>query len=461
MSTEVTQLELAYPEIKLRNGHKREYKQLIDNFFAEYNNDKPGRKQLKAPHKQVLQELIFYAHIIIERDAKLLREEGLTDGVTPSSWIRVNMNRFILSRELHRSPDTVKRYKRRLAEAGAILTSQEDFDRVGINRGSRKHVLINPDLLLIYDRFNPEYQPTSPYLSETEIRAIREKKGANCIGVTGTVTLPDQGNNEIMPVETVQKRRSAEAEHKTGSYRITTLPDHPPKLNAGPDHQKSCAKKGRKIAKNSSSEPQNPIIEARPGENSPEIEEKTPQASKKQDKLAELRRSFAIELYALLVHFLFRNHSIYAGEAKKAIAYIENVYAANLVNEEQAREWMKGYKWRVEKAAEFISRNNYDFSNVYPLHYLNVNNPKGFTATKAWLSKHREDLIRKARMQTINRQKLLEQQILKEAIGKYREFPTMQIFRQQMAIVQDKIPHLYNDFMNQVWESINGPQQQC
>jgi len=208
VENENQELSLAYPEVRLRRWYKAEYKQLIGNYFEHYNDDRPSREQLKAPHKQLLLELVFYAHIVIERDSKALASDGVSYEVTPQSWIRVNLNRFRLSRELHRSPDTVKRYKKRLAEAGAILSTQEDFDREGVHKGARNHVLINPDLLLIYDRFNPEYQPTSPYLSLTEILAIRKFKGADCIGVSSTATLPDQVNNEIRAVETVDKRLS-------------------------------------------------------------------------------------------------------------------------------------------------------------------------------------------------------------------------------------------------------------
>jgi hypothetical protein len=448
-------LSLAYPEVRLRRWYKAEYKQLIGNYFEHYNDDRPSREQLKAPHKQLLLELVFYAHIVIERDSKALASDGVSYEVTPQSWIRVNLNRFRLSRELHRSPDTVKRYKKRLAEAGAILSTQEDFDREGVHKGARNHVLINPDLLLIYDRFNPEYQPTSPYLSLTEILAIRKFKGANCIGVSSTAALQEQVNNEIRAGETVDKRRPAIAEQSTGAKEL--LPEHPPKLDVfKPEHQKSSAKKGTKIQENlpdSPVEAENWNKEVAPA---PATSPENSEIREKRGKLAVLRRAFAVELYAILVHFLFRDHSVYQGEASNAISYIEHVYAANLTTEAEAEKWMKQYKWRAKKAADYYNRHGYDTSNIYPSHYVNVHNPKGFVATKAWWIKHQNDLRRKASQKQVNQQKLTEMQVYKACLDECIAYPSVSIVKVKLAEVQEKIPHLLQQFTDEVWPAVNG-----
>lgn len=454
--TTITENEIVfeYPEIRLRRWHKAEYKQLITNYFDSYNEDKPSRDQLKAPHKQLLLELVFYAHIVIERDSKELSKDGVEHEITSQSWIRVDLNRFRLSRELHRSPDSVKRYKRRLAESGSILSSQEDFDRVGVHKGRRNHVLINPDLLLIYDRFNPEYQPTSPYLSLTEIQAIQKFKGANCIGVSSTTALQEQLNNEIRDVETVSKRRFDEiSKQSTGT--IKHLQEHPPKLNGSQrEHQKSSAKKGNKIENNSKIE----VIPASPEVVSNSVSIENPQPAQKSDKLAVLRRAFAVELYVFLVHFLFRNHSVYRGEEINTIAYIERVYAANLQSEEQAEMWMKQYKWRLQKAAKYIETHKYDTSNIYPLRYVNVKNTDGFSFinTRQWWLKHQADMTEKAQNREINAQKLLEMQLYSACLDECKLYPSLSIVKKQMEIIQDKVPHLLQDFRSEVGVVLNA-----
>jgi hypothetical protein len=446
MSTEV--VEIAYPEVRIRNGHKREYKKLIDNFFTSYNDGKPGREQLKAPHKQMLLELVFYAHIVVERDSKLLREDGLFE-IKPGSFVKVNLNRFVLANEIRRSPDTIKRYKKRLADAGAILVSQEDFDKHKINKGGRNHVLINPDLMLIYDRFNPDFQPTSPFLSETEIQGLRQKKSANCIGVSGTVTLPDQINNEIMDVQNVDKGVN-QIDNSTRTNPNKTLPEATPKLNGGgAEMQGNSHENAEKSAETPQQNPNKSSarkLEA--------VDNSTP--PRKRDKVADLKRMFALELYALMVRFLFKDHNIYKGEARQAVNYIEKVYFSTLRDQEHGEYMMKCYSWRVEKAADYIQKHNFDFSNIYPVHYLDIHNKKGFAATYTWYHKHRATEARKAKNRIVNGQKLLEKQLLQQAIDRVKENPSLYTFRQTMQEVQSKIPNLSYHFVEAVSQQINS-----
>lgn len=451
MSTEV--VEIAYPEVRIRNGHKREYKKLIDNFFTRYNDGKPSRDQLKAPHKQMLLELVFYAHIVVERDSKLLKEDGLTE-IKPGSYVKVNLNRFVLANEIRRSPDTIKRYKKRLADAGAILVKQEDFDKHSINKGGRNNVLINPDLMLIYDRFNPDFQPTSPFLSETEIQALRDKKSANCIGVSGTVTLPDQRNNQIMDVQNVEKGVTHERDESTRTNPNITLPEATPKLNdRGGEMQENSTENPEKNAETHVNNPnkreqKGSARKLEPVDNFP--------APRNRDKVADLKRMFALELYALMVRLLFKDHNIYQGEARQAVNYIEKVYFSTLRDQEHGEHMMKCYSWRVAKAADYIQKHNFDFSNIYPVHYLDIHNKKGFAATYTWYHKHRANETRKAKSRIVNGQKLLEKQLLQQAIDRVKDNPSLFTFRQTMKEVQSKIPNLTHNFVEAVSQQINS-----
>jgi hypothetical protein len=368
----------------------------------------------------------------------------------PGTHVKVNLNRFVLANEIRRSPDTIKRYKKRLADAGAILWKQEDFDKLNINKGARNDVLINPDFMLIYDRFNPDFQPTSPFLSETEIQGLRNKKSANCIPVTGTVTLPDQRNNKIMAVHDVEKGVKQELDESTRTNPNKTITRTPPKLNdQGPEMQENSPKNAEKNAetpeknKNKSS-----ARKLGPVDNS--------KAPRKRDKVADLKRMFALELYALMVRFLFKDHNIYKGEARQAVNYIEKVYFSTLRDQAHGEHMMKCYSWRVAKAADYIQKHNFDFSNIYPVHYLDSHNKKGCAATYTWYHKHRATEALKAKNRVVNSQKLLEKQLLQQAIDRVKENPSLYTFRQTMQEVQSKIPNLSPHFVEAVSQQINS-----
>ena len=152
MCNHMETIQLIYPEIRLEGSYYREQAVTIERFCAAYNQGRPSCEQLKGEHMGVLETLLGYAQIVIAQDTASFYRDGLETPYKPGDWIRVNLSKTILANQLKRKKctETIKRYKRRLIQAGAIIADREQFEELGLNKAHYNDVLINPDLVLVY-----------------------------------------------------------------------------------------------------------------------------------------------------------------------------------------------------------------------------------------------------------------------------------------------------------------------
>jgi len=439
-------MEIKYPEIKRTNGYLSEYKILIGNFCDQYNDGKPNREHLKTAHINLYHELVFYAMIVIARDAKmLLAEDEQLCTVDSKHYVRVNLNRFREANKTRCHPDTIKRYKKRLIEAGVIFASSEKFREFKVPKTHRSDVLINPDLLLIYDRFNKDYQPESEFLTATQIQELREMKRANYIGVSSTVTKLESSNNVIRDVDNVDKGISHPVDDLQKNKNIPEQEATPKQLAETLENKPIAAENEPKCEKNTHALAGNKEQEVPAGAESPEKTQKSTQAT---DNLTEMKRNFAIELYIYLVEILFKYHNIYPAEATKTINYISNTYFSTLQSENHGKAMLKAYRWRVDAAAAYNVQHKVDFSNVYPSRYMNVNYQYGFVHTKAWRDKNLNDRRVKEERDRKNQIVLAEKLAFEQAVKQYKSNATPKQYVELQAWFSDKYPHRLNDFAN-------------
>jgi hypothetical protein len=429
------------PAILREHGKKREYDVLIKNFIAHYNQDKKSGDQLKEPHLLLMHECIYYAQLSINIDSNLLRKDGCLNTHKLGNPIRINLSSYLESEKNIRSISTFKRRIFRLKKAGFITSEQEDFDRYRINKSRRSDVLINPEFLLIYDLSNPDFQPHSPFFSETDLLALTNVKRSKCHTVSGK-GLPQEQKNRIMDVDNVNQK--GVPTHRDES---PTLPEHdliPDTTTKQGDPEQESKQKTENFAPKSTPETVNTAAPQPPEQGSARKSEENTQ---KADTLAALKLSFARTFYIYLVQKLFIHHDIYHGEAQKAIDYLVQTYFSTVTSDQHARIILKKYKSRVDMAASYIRRKNFDFSNIYPCAYLAVNNPKGFAATKAWYDTRLSYKTAQAKQKQEFAKQLEEKKVMQQLQQSFTDKPDLSEVNRAMAFLSAHLPHKKTEYM--------------
>jgi len=157
-------MELIQPEIRLEWEYVGEYSKLFRNYCDIYNFSKSSKEYLRGNHLSLLINIFrcipttieWYDNILLSINKNLFVRDN-------KFWCKVNLNRHHLASRIHVHSDTIKRQIKRLLDAGIVISSDEIFKDLNIEKTHYNDVLINPDFLLLYDTLNPEYLPESPY----------------------------------------------------------------------------------------------------------------------------------------------------------------------------------------------------------------------------------------------------------------------------------------------------------
>lgn len=425
---------LQNPFIATEKKYFAEYIQLWNNFIAEYNLDadgesKPLSKQLRGPHMQTYFQLVHIARKSVNRDNRYLSKTGL-NVINPQEAYSIRTTRGNLSRALGMSTDTAHRYLTRLEQAGVVT-------RKGHGTRSPFELFINPDFLLIYDYQQENYLPGSKYF-RSENCENQTPLHANCTHIP--LCTKEHSNNIIMPVDnSTDKNLSCVLSDLQNEHHRGSLPA-PIVLN----NERNIRKQLKPIEKSK------PICEGLPPV-SAELEQKKEKSCAKKEKaevdLQRLRKSFAARLYAIMIDLLFKNHSIYEAEKDNAILYIERYYMSQITSKRQAEQTLNQYRWRTEMAASYIRRRNYNFSNIYPCAYLDINNKTGFSATKKWAKVSENEARRKRIARVANHKKLIDTDKLDKIIEQFNERPNLGTYKTCQTYVKKNIPHLFQEFI--------------
>jgi hypothetical protein len=438
------------PFLRTNGYHWAKQRTIIDNYWAHYNEGRPLREQLRSQHMHVFVRLVLMLEDELRKHNKLFADTPQLAALDNNNWLLLQNRRKQLIGHINKqSKTTIKRLIERLEEAGLVKTvNNEEFEALSGMPGKWNDLLINPELILIYDAQNFDFEPSSPWLTDTEKCGLQKKKHPSCTTVSSNSTLQESIKNEIMPVQNVEKGISHPVDGLLESDGNITLPEATPNLNGNQgENQTKQAGGAQKNTKKTQKTDLEPEQQSNPGRENQGIPNPEPS---KADILTERRHLLSLELYNFMVQNLFKTHEIYPAEATRTVHYLGKTYFKPVTSDEQGDWLLKLYKWRVKQAASYIDRKNFDFSNIYPYAYVNINNPKGFTATKAWYEKSVKDTQRKAKARELHKKDLADKQTLHQAIDEYQQNPTLRTFNRITKRLNDSNPHLYEQFIDTV-----------
>jgi len=386
-----------------------------------------------------MHECIYYCQIQTRKDNSDLKKDLCLNTHQVGKPMRINLSAYLEAHKNNRSVATFKRRIKRLKEAGFISSNQEDFDTWGINRKKRSDVLVSGDFLLIYDGLNTDFQPYTRFFCETDLLALNNVKSSFCTTVSGS-RLPQEQKNRIMDVHNVDKGVSSGNESPILPEQ-NLIPDTTTK-QGDPDQESK-----RNLEKFAQKSTEQSVPTPAPQEPEQGSARKSDENTQKADTLAALKLSFARTFYIYLVQKLFTNHDIYHGETQKAIDYLVQTYFSTVTSDQHARIMLKKYKTRVDMAASYIKRKNFDFSNIYPCAYLAVKNPKGFAATKAWYDTRISYKAAQAKQKQEYDRQLEEKKVMQQLQQNFTDKPDLSEVNRAMAFLAAKLPHKQNEYM--------------
>jgi len=402
---------------------------LYDSFAAAYNdtvttarkNGDHSRQPLRASHRALFLDLVFQAKGQMDR----LRYDFAADAggllaIPALEPYTLYTNRKHIARRSQKSESAIYRQILRLMDAGAIV------DKVGHGTHADFELLINPILLPISDFANEQFDPLAAITAYTQLQAPHEGLRAKCTPIG-----KDQNilNNGIIPEQKVESALPTTCLEQTGNtYRNTgssakpvpTPPDIPAQINTGSEINTASK-----------------INTGPDGEGRGEAS-----YSDRLRQHAERTRRFAVMFVEYLLKMLFASHNIYPAERRRAYEVAE-YYFRNCQTTAQCNMAFDIYRQRVDLAATYIARKNFDFSNIYPAHYLDPDNRTcGFGQTEQWLHKLRKYKEFKQRCNKSRK----EEAILQKTLVKFYQLPTIANYMSAQSYIRTYVPNKIDDF---------------
>ena len=398
------------------------------NFASEYNTDKPLREQLRPTHAKIFTRILtllsrqIYEHNKLFQDTPEFREIGDQEPVN------LRTNRKALSwveNTLKINENTVYRQLNRLIEARVIVGK--------INHGSQMNfeLLISPEILLISDLSNPEYEPTSKFL-KTENKAI--SNGLDTSFSPEHLTLEKELSNNLNI--TVDKE---------------SLPTVRDEIVREP--KKNLEKEHGEITRNNfeNSKHSNKLITQW---NAEQAEKKEQKPAPPKSGLRDHQKAAARWFFWYVLSSLFEGRTFNPAHLENTLAYVQQYYFANCYSVKVIETTRKLYKWRIDKAKQTVERHDTNMQWIFPGHYLNLskkgNNPDtgkpymSFANTASWPKKYENFLLQKVKQGKSS----TDQDKLNKQIRTFLNNPNMNQFRKCEAHVRKNIPHLINDFLS-------------
>ena len=144
-------------------------KEAFDNFALIYNSGKELNLQLRSHHHELFYKIVRFYTSELSKDKLLFKGGTFIDFRSDSTPI-LRTNNLSLSKELKRNKATIYRQLLRLIESGAIIEK--------IHHGTKHNyeLLINPEILLIFDLETPKYVPFSKFTTSLKQTGKRGHK---------------------------------------------------------------------------------------------------------------------------------------------------------------------------------------------------------------------------------------------------------------------------------------------
>ncbi len=381
-------MTIQQPYINITGNHFNKYVELWTNFSVEYNADLPNREKLKPAHRRLFYTLIRIASRTLKISNKMLQNSPLL-AMESNQPLRISTNRKELAdngfnKEITKR--TISNYLDRLVWAGVIKRAKFHGTQCNFE------LLINPNFLLISDYSNREYEPKSKFSTEflrTKKQAIRKAK-VKIFQHMFSDKRVKTFNNSIITNSDFVKNLKIDTTHleqygifgqaenisypKTSENIQKTFTENTPSKTTLNNKQ---AENGEKIT---------PKNGGGGGENSEELTY-WQKIEQKQQRIREYLTGAATVVYWYMVENLFPNHDINPSQKAKAIDYLIDEYFLNEmfnITQKDIDRYTENYKRRIDLAKGYIERNNFNTQWIFPVRYLDKDNPKGFVATKKW-----------------------------------------------------------------------------
>jgi len=385
-------------------------KERFDKFTKNFNVDKKLQKQLRLVHYELFYALIrLYIKTIQEHNDTFSQCPDMR-AINPLKPPALFTNNVMLSNQMHNSEDSVYRHLLRLKTAGVI---------------SKKYHGANHNYELA---INPEFLGFLDISQSAEKQVAYAPPNATC-GLSQNIQ--ETFNNITIPV---QKGINVNVDDS-----IETTTGNQEGINASVDVTIETSFTGN-TRKNQENTADAQVF-------SKEYQKKLKESG---EMLRGLKASFSAWLYSLAISCLWLDREIHEGEKIKALQYLESNYFEHCNTYADFDRTMKEFNWRIEAAGRNIKKK--DFGEnwfVFPVHYFDLSNSKGFRGTKQWYLLSKENTRRRAER---NRRKT-DLEKLSEQIKLYLKTPDVPTFIKCENYVKDNIPNMLKQYKDSI---ING-----
>ncbi len=404
---------------------------LFCEYATNYNQGRELKMQLRPSHIRLFRRiLVLLARQLYQRN-KLFADTPFFRQLDPIKPMMIHTNRKSLSqieKNICISGNSAYRQVLRLIESGVIIGKT--------NHGTRQdfELHINPEVLLIND-LSGKNEAQKARQSKAEEPAFQDKLQPKCTPYT--VKGKEPFNNSIIEVENV---------------------DNPSKKILSPQTlQKNILKEHREIAPQENPKPADK-------ERSTELIGRWNQKQKEQavapektaTPLRQYQKSGARWLFWYAMHQLFNGRMFNPQALVNTLEYVEVHYFTGCLSTQAVDRQQEQFKWRIDKAKNYIQNHAIDSRWIFPKHYFDVgkhgNNPLtgkpylSFANTGRWLKKYNSQEQNKQQ----DKQGFMQNLWLQEIIKKYELTPGINQYLQCESLVKQKAPRLHTRFLQQV-----------
>ena len=374
-------------------------KEAFDNFAQIYNSGKDLNLQLRSHHHELFYKIVRFYNSQLSKDKVLFKGGTFIDFRSDTTPV-LRTNNLMLSKELKRNKATIYRQLLRLIESGVIIKK--------IHHGTKNNfeLLINPEILLIFDLEAPKYVPFSKF--------------------TTSLKQTDNQRKELI----LNNQSIANCNHNQN--RLETLNNKIIKLKGIPNTRDVLNETTEKVA--GSTEASKQIINTEKGYSA--------RLLTTNEQFSSLKSKYSKLLLHVALESIWKDSTIFDLEKEKALQYISSNYFENCQTANSLLKQFSEFKWRIEAAGRYLKRKEDFEMHIFPVRYFDLNNPKGFRGTKKWYLNYLFRLDKRVKQHKV----LSEDEKLAKILRIYSNTPNYATYKTCLAYIQDNIPLKINQF---------------